>query len=877
MKNRILSILLAVALVLGIGLIGCGGEEVPEYSLTISSTEGGSVTSPGQPGPYTYDEGKVVNLVAEAEEGYRFVGWTGDVDTIADVEDASTTITMNGDYTITAQFAANQCNLTISSTEGGSVTTPREATSTYDYGTVVDLVATPDSGCQFLNWTGDVGAIVDVNAASTTITMNGDYSITASFAKEIWDWYDLDGIRDNLGGSYILMNNLDSTSAGYGELAGPTANGGRGWEPIEAFESHATAGGFAGAFEGRRYEIRDLFISRPTEEYVGLFGIVDRGGLIRNLGVLLNAEMMGGHYVGSLVGENHGVVHSSYSSGRVAGDDHVGGLVGMNRGIVSNSYFTGSLTGGMPIGGLVAETSGAVSNSYYNRDEVLINGDSMITIGALFDDDFEQWLANDKFLDVNERLAREAGYYVINDVNDLKELLAFGQDGSLKFRLRNDLDLGTEPDFYIPYLAGEFDGNGHRIRNLRVNSDSVAQVGLFGYLASGGKVSEVGAENVDITGYSAVGGLVGSNGWNSAVCNSYCSGVVTGRWESVGGLVGDSWGTVSNSYFSGSVTGDLSVGGLVGLNDGNVANSHYSYDEVSINGQNIITIGALFDEDFEHWLASDKYLDLNGRLCQEDGYYLINDVGDFKQLLAFGQDGSSKFRLKNDLDLSGDPNFYIPYLAGEFDGNGHRICNLSFNSGFVSSVGLFGYLGSGGKISEVGVENVNVTAGRQVGGLVGVSAGTISNSYSSGRLTGRFNVGGLAGWKLHGAISKSYSTCSVSGEWLVGGLVGELGWSSVSKCYSTGSVNGHKYVGGLVGLSVEGIVSNSFWDTEISGQATSDGGTGKTTAEIKSIATFSSAGWNIIAVANPSIRNTAYIWNIVDGHTYPFLSWQPVS
>jgi len=71
-----------------------------------------------------------------------------------------------------------------------------------------------------------------------------------------------------------------------------------------------------------------------------------------------------------------------------------------------------------------------------------------------------------------------------------------------------------------------------------------------------------------------------------------------------------------------------------------------------------------------------------------------------------------------------------------------------------------------------------------------------------------------------------------------------------------------------------GPVSNSFWDTQISGQATSDGGTGKNTTEMQDIATFSGAGWNITAVADSSTRDPAYIWNIVNNVTYPFLSWQ---
>ena len=81
------------------------------------------------------------------------------------------------------------------------------------------------------------------------------------------------------------------------------------------------------------------------------------------------------------------------------------------------------------------------------------------------------------------------------------------------------------------------------------------------------------------------------------------------------------------------------------------------------------------------------------------------------------------------------------------------------------------------------------------------------------------------------------------------------------------------YVGGLVGAST-GPVTNSFWDIETSGRATSAGGTGKTTVEMKSIATFSGVGWDIVTVANPGIRNESYAWNIVDGQTYPFLSWQ---
>ena len=87
-----------------------------------------------------------------------------------------------GDYKLL--LASDVVTLTVSSTTGGLVTTPGEGSFNYNAGTMANLVATPDAGYQFVEWTGDVGTIGNVNAASTTITMGGDYSITANFEEE---------------------------------------------------------------------------------------------------------------------------------------------------------------------------------------------------------------------------------------------------------------------------------------------------------------------------------------------------------------------------------------------------------------------------------------------------------------------------------------------------------------------------------------------------------------------------------------------------------------------------------------------------------------------------------------------------------------------
>jgi len=776
-----------------------------------------------------------------------------------------------------------QYTLRIDSTEGGVVTRPGEGTFDRIEETEVPLVAKPDNGYRFVNWTGDVDTIANVTAASTSITMDGDYSITANFAVEILeirDWYGLNAIRDNLGTNYRLMNDLDCTTANYTELASPTADWGKGWQPLGNPNAR-----FTGSFDGQGYKIEGLFIKRADRYYVGLFGYVNEDGVVKNIGVV-NATVAGSYYVGGLVGRSEGgtvsnscstgtvtgasyvgglvgisnggtvsnsnstgnvagsgdnvgglvgtstgkyakisdaystgsvtgknyvgglvggnygestvsdsystgdvtgyegvgglvgtndaeaTLGDSYSTGNVTGKNYVGGLVGGNYGesTVSDSYSTGNVTGYEGVGGLVGfNQKSFVSNSHYSRDEVLINGENTITIGALFGEDFEQWLATGKSLDVKGRLSLEDGYYLVNNVTDLKELLAFGQNDSLKFKLTNDLDLGNEPNFYIPYFAGELDGNSHNVSNLSVKSGFAYNVGLFGCIAPGGRATEVGVEDVDITGGSFVGGLVGSN-WEGDVSDSYSTGSVSG-YDYVGGLAGSNdAGTIERCNSRVSVTGNSHVGGLVGRNDkeGTVEDS---------------------------------------------------------------------------------------YSSGAVVGN--------------SSVG--GVAGSNGGTVRESCSGSNVTGSKHyVGGLVGSNEATVEESYSTGSVSGEDYVGGLMGRNGYLA-SNSYSTGNVSGNNWVGGLVGQnTPTGDVNRCYSTGKVTGKQWVGGLVGQNSQGgDVTRSFWDTYSSGQISSAGGSGKNTTQMKNSANFT--GWGIIAVVDREMPNIAYVWNIVEGKTYPFL------
>jgi hypothetical protein len=178
---RVSIFLIIVALIAG--MVGCVQPVPSSYALTIASTAGGAVTIPGQ-GTFTYDAGTVVNLVATPDPGYRFVNWTGNVSTIGDVDNATTTIGMNDAYFIIGNFVKQQYSLTATSTAGGSITMPGEGTFIWDGGTVVNLVAKAQEGYKFVNWTGNVSTVKDLNAAQTTITMNSSYSVTANFESK---------------------------------------------------------------------------------------------------------------------------------------------------------------------------------------------------------------------------------------------------------------------------------------------------------------------------------------------------------------------------------------------------------------------------------------------------------------------------------------------------------------------------------------------------------------------------------------------------------------------------------------------------------------------------------------------------------------------
>ena len=346
-------------------------------------------------------------------------------------------------------------------------------------------------------------------------------------------------------------------------------------------------------------------------------------------------NVSGNGYVGGVVGLNDGsssTVENCYNTGTVTGtDDYVGGVVGLNfGGTVKNCYNTGTVTGTDDyVGGVVGDNggNGNVTDCYFlqtdgvNENLPGIGGGSAEGAKSLTADQFKNqtsftdwdfdstWKIESIFGRPTLQANAEIGGTANNPykIFTATQLAAFrdivndenGQvkDSDAHAKLMNNIDLnpgitfnangtysspaGVAPQEWTPIgtsssnsYRGTFDGNGHKIENLYINTtDSGAEnQGLFGLVGTGGTVQNLTVSG-SVKGHSYVGGVVGyNNGGTVTGCIFSGSGSVSGSY-SVGGVVGRNFGgTVENCYNTGSVNGSAdsrAVGGVVGRNNSN--------------------------------------------------------------------------------------------------------------------------------------------------------------------------------------------------------------------------------------------------------------------------------------------------------------------
>jgi hypothetical protein len=215
--------------------------------------------------------------------------------------------------------------------------------------------------------------------------------------------------------------------------------------------------------------------------------------------------------------------------------------------------------------------------------------------------------------------------------------------------------------------------------------------------------------------------------------------------------------------------------------------------------------------------------------------FLVIPISTDAELNAIRNNLSGSYILVNDIILSGN---WTPIgtstnpFTGVFDGNGYTISGLTINS-TSGRVGMFGQVGLGGIVKNLGLINVNITGGGTVGhtgGIVGNNSGTVQNCYTTGSVSGSgtsvSGIGGIVGVNL-GIVQNCYSMSTVTGidSVPVGGIVGSNNETGIVRnCYSTSDFIGNsRYAGGIVGYNFRGTVENCYSTGDINSSFTAGG------------------------------------------------------
>jgi hypothetical protein len=279
-----------------------------------------------------------------------------------------------------------------------------------------------------------------------------------------------------------------------------------------------------------------------------------------------------------------------------------------------------------------------------------------------------------------------------------------------------------------------------------------------------------------------------------------------------------------------------------------------------------------------------------GAGTSEDPYLIYTA----EQLSLIGdnyEDWDKNFKLMRDIDLSqytgiefhmiGTYEREIPF-SGCFDGNGHVISNFTFvlpDDVIFNYIGLFGYVGTGGIIKNLGLERPHIYCdmGNATGSLVGsLSGGLVTRCWARNvDVDGDFRVGGLIGRVYEGTLSDSYVNGGqvLTSSQYAGGLAGAT-YDLIVRCYCTPFVGGSgSGFGGLVAFNdnVTVNVKNSFWDRETSGRSFSNGGIDKSTAQMQTKSTFTDASWDFVW---ETVNGPNDVWAICEDVNYPKLVWQ---
>jgi uncharacterized repeat protein (TIGR02543 family) len=526
-----------------------------------------------------------------------------------------------------------------------------------------------------------------------------------------------------------------------------------------------------------------------------------------------NCAVEGEMYVGGLAGSNETPISESFATGSVAGTEndtdntYAGGLVGHNTGPISDSYAWGDVSGQDMIGGLVGYNEADVTNCY--------------EIGAVTGENYTGGLIGS-----NLSGAEIIGSFWNNNTSGQDSSDGGESKGSVAMKqqvtyVNEDWNFETiwgidlvQPyafndgyPFLIWQVGAEFAGGSGTMEDPYL----IATVDHLNNVRNHLDKHFMQTADLDLSGYRS------GSGW---VPIGTSAAPFTGTYNGNGY-------TISNLFIAqeGNSGAYTVRAGLFGTTEVTAGISNLSLESVDVTG------------------------------CYYVGGLVGFNRGEITNVSVSG-------KVTGELDTGGLAGYNNGPITGSvFTGDVTSTDKIEYGQW---TGGLVGY--NSGAITDCWASATVVSEGTDAGGLIGenLEAGIITESFSAGSVTAGSYTGGLVGTNS-GEITACYSICTVNcyGYSDVGGLVGANS-GPITDSFAAGKVEGSTYdVGGLVGDTFPETVARCYWDTETSGQSTSDGGTGKTTAEMKQLATFEN--WDFLI-----------IWDINadDNNGYPFLRWQ---
>ena len=582
--------------------------------------------------------------------------------------------------------------------------------------------------------------------------------------------------------------------------------------------------------------------------------------------------------VGGLVGSSSGTISACYATGAASGNAIVGGLVGSNNfGTISTCYATGDASGVGFVRGLVGLNAGAtVTNSYFDSD--VSNRPAMddyaktttdLQTPTVYDDNadatdgssiYEAWN-----IDVDDGLAAGVDDGTAAGDSDTDNPWDFGTSSQYP-ALRVDFDRSGTPS------AAEFGGQGRAaptapaapvVSSFTPTSGAVgATVTIsgqnFSTTATDNTVTFLGeaadADNAVVMTVSAAT----ATELTVTVPSSAMTGKIQVAVNSVVAVSSDDFTVlmsvpptdtdadelinITTLTQLDAIRYDLNGDGVVSFTTAASLTGSPMFSDraavVTLMGADSIYAQAFTSGAF--YAAADGIAAATGAVAVSTAYYY--------KLSSMATSPYTGYELRNNLDFAGTKwenptggtfagthetggwaplGYYTSftdnaYYTATFDGRGYTISNLYINRPSTTNVGLFGVLGIGSNLRNLGIEGGSLTGNEQVGGLVGFSFGTISACYATGNASGSTIVGGLVGYNNSGTISACYATGTATGTGNdVGGLVGWNNSGTISACYATGNVSGGGFfgTGGLVGENLDGTISACYSTGTASGTA----------------------------------------------------------